>query len=236
MATTKLKAIQKSTLQERVYVSLRELIASGDLRPGEVITIGALAEQLGTSVMPVRESLFRLETDGAVIINSSSRKISVPVLSRDGVEELYAIRIELEGMATAVAAKKMTPSLLGKLKQKILAMDKAIKERNGHHYLLANRQFHFLIYRAAESEYLLPIIESLWLKFGPLLRIPIRPDCPEELEVMRCGQRHHKEAYEALSQGKPRQARAAIRGDLQNTRAWFKQNYSPDAYLKNQGS
>jgi DNA-binding GntR family transcriptional regulator len=223
--------VETTTLQSRVYQALRDTLLDGQFRPGEVFTIRALAIEIGTSVMPVREALARLHAEGAFEIRPSGRQISVPVMSCQSVAELYKVRIELEGMAAAMAAKRITATELEEVEAFITTMKAAVAKGEQDQFLRANRAFHFAIYRSARSHHLMPIIESLWLKFGPLLRIPIGPGSRAETRVIHGGQRHHEAAFAALKAGKPAAACRAIRGDLTETGAWFAQHYDPQAYL-----
>ena len=59
-------------LSDRVTNSIRELILSGQLQPGSRIGQEQLAEQFGTSRIPVREALKRLESDGLVSLVPNS--------------------------------------------------------------------------------------------------------------------------------------------------------------------
>lgn len=230
MELSQLNPVDTTTLQARVYASLRDIIANGQVKPGDVFTIRAIATRMGTSVMPVREAVTRLHAEGAVDIRLPSRQIRVPVLSREAVAELYAVRIALEGMAAAMAAAHVNETELAGLERSVAEMDAAIGSGDEMAFLLANRSFHFTIYKAARSQHLLPMIESLWLKFGPLLRVPLGPGSRAESRVMGGGQHRHEEAVDALHARDAEAVKAAIQGDLADTAAWFAEHYDPEAY------
>lgn len=226
----KLERVDTTTLQSRVYQSLRDTLFDGQFRPGEVFTIRALADSMGTSVMPVREALARLDAEGAVEIRKSSRQIGIPIMSKESVAELYRVRIELEGMVSAMAAERITAAELSKVGSCIKTMKTAVADCDGGGFLRANRAFHFEIYRAAKSHHLMPIIETLWLKFGPLLRVPLGPGSQAENRVMDGDQRLHRQALKALSVRDAEAARLAIQADLADTAAWFARHYDPASY------
>lgn len=223
--------VDTTTLQNRVYQSLRDTLLDGQFRPGEVFTIRSLASAIGTSVMPVREALARLHAEGAVEIRQTGRQISVPVMSRDSVAELYRVRIELEGMAAAMAADHITTAETDELEALITSMAEAVANEEEERFLRANRAFHFKIYRSARSFHLMPMIESLWLKFGPLLSVPLGPGSRPESRVINGGQHHHLEALAALRARDGIAACRAIRNDLAQTGDWFAAHYDPQAYL-----
>ena len=72
----------RGTLQDHVYRQLCELILNGEIAPGQLITIQALADAFGVSAMPVREALQRL-TAARVLTVISSRSIGVPPLTSE---------------------------------------------------------------------------------------------------------------------------------------------------------
>src|SRR5215203_4942862 len=55
-------------LSERAYRAIKNAILSLELRPGEVLSIGNLANQFAISRTPVRDALLLLEKDGLVTI------------------------------------------------------------------------------------------------------------------------------------------------------------------------
>ena len=61
-----LAPIDVTTVQERVYQSLRLGLLRGEFLPGEQVSIRGLAEVLGTSAMPVREAVARLIAERAI--------------------------------------------------------------------------------------------------------------------------------------------------------------------------
>jgi DNA-binding GntR family transcriptional regulator len=58
-----LKTIEKENLSSRVYSEIRNALMNGQYEPGERLRISALAEQLGVSITPVREAIFRLVSE-----------------------------------------------------------------------------------------------------------------------------------------------------------------------------
>src|SRR5258708_21026307 len=80
-------------------------------------------------------------------------------------------RFAVEGLAVARAASNMTPETLATLRQFIAAQSETDAEHVSEGSAEQNRAFHFAIYRRSGSAVLLPIIENLWLQFGPYLRV-----------------------------------------------------------------
>src|ERR1700757_2007320 len=75
-----LQRIEHKHLQEQVHARMRQALIDGQFKPGQVLTIRYLAEQLGTSIMPVREALHKLTVE-RVLDLLPTRSVRVPVLS-----------------------------------------------------------------------------------------------------------------------------------------------------------
>ena len=112
------------TAQESVATRLRHLILSRELRPGERLVQSKLAEQLGVSRTPIREALHSLESDGLVKL-SPHKGASVADLSISDLENIYNIRIAIEGYGAYLAAQSITDEDLERLKALVRRMRKA---------------------------------------------------------------------------------------------------------------
>src|SRR5215471_18882094 len=90
----KVRQIDVTTMQERVYQELRDALYQGRFMPGEVLTIRSLAEALGTSAMPVREAIQRLVTENA-LTQLPNRTICVASLTQETYDEWIRLRSEI---------------------------------------------------------------------------------------------------------------------------------------------
>ncbi|MEM6683264.1 MAG: GntR family transcriptional regulator [Pseudomonadota bacterium] len=205
----RLRTVQPETMQDRVYATLRDAIMSGQFVPGQVISIRSLADELGTSAMPVRDALGRLVTEGAVDA-SNARALKIVQLSPVKLMELTKIRVNLESLATEIAAQKITKAELARLDRISSAFKQAALEDNLPVYLAANRDFHFCIYRAAQMPTLMNIIEGLWLQIGPTLNALLSTQSIIDYDTAV-----HDEAVRALKDGDANRARDAIVRDLE---------------------
>jgi DNA-binding GntR family transcriptional regulator len=98
--------LHRSTLGDNVYEALKALVMDHTLAPGERVNIDALARDLGVSSTPVREALARLESDGLVRKRPLAGYTVSPLLSRDEFNDLFDIRLVLEGAAARWAAAR----------------------------------------------------------------------------------------------------------------------------------
>ena len=201
--------IERETVQERVYAALRDRLMRGGFEPGQKLKIGELAAAFGTSAMPVREALNRLAAERA-IESMPNRSVRVPALSKDALQDLMETRFAVEGLAVARAALNMTASTLETLRTLIDAQSETDAEHVSEASAEQNRAFHFAIYRKSGSSVLLPIIESLWLQFGPYLRVASERFDGREGR----GTNFHVEIVDALARGDGDTAREALEADI----------------------
>ena len=201
--------IERETVQERVYAALRDQLMRGGFEPGQKLKIGALATAFGTSAMPVREALNRLTAERA-IESMPNRSVRVPALSKHALRDLMETRFAVEGLAVARAASNMTSRTLAELRELIDAQSETDAEHISEASAKQNRAFHFTIYRESGSTVLLPIIESLWLQFGPYLRVASERFDGREGR----GTNFHVEIVEALARRDGDAARAALELDI----------------------
>ena len=160
----------RATIQDLVYRQLRNALINGDFDPGQTLTISSLAGQFGTSHMPVREALRRLAAEMALEVarNGSAR---VPVVSRARLDDLCRARMAVEGLAAELGARFITDEGRARLVEIENQHTAAAQVGNVYQMLLANRDFHFAIYRASGSDVLVQLIDTLWLRFGPFMRM-----------------------------------------------------------------
>jgi DNA-binding GntR family transcriptional regulator len=201
------------TLGDRAHERLSALLISGQIAPGDRLSMRDLAARLGVSVMPVREAVSRLAAMGALEV-SRKRAATVPVMSVARFRDIAKVRIEVEGLAAAEAARRRTADDLARI-ERAEAEFRALRDGQPGGITSAvrlNQEFHFAVYEAARSPTLIEVITPLWLKIGPVLNLDLREN-PERLqkgEAANC----HAEALEAIRAGHADRARAAIARDI----------------------
>jgi DNA-binding GntR family transcriptional regulator len=218
----KVRPIDVTTVQERVYQELREALYQGRFMPGEVLTIRALAAALGTSPMPVREAIQRLVTENA-LTQLPNRTFQVAALTPETYDEWIRMRCELEGYAAQRAAQRSTAGICRHLREINAKFGKAIKAEDASGMLEGNQHFHFGVYEAAESDALLKVIGSLWLRFGPVLAFV--QHVPGSIEMFRRGVVVHERVVAAMERHDAHEARFALALDIRAAASWFKHHH-----------
>ncbi|WP_223068634.1 GntR family transcriptional regulator [Paenibacillus caui] len=151
------------TASEHAYTILKQWILSGELAPGEKIDQDAVAAKLGVSKMPVRSALEKLAAQDLIVLHSH-RGATVSTLSAEHLDDIYLVRCQLEGLAVKLATELLTPEDVHALNGMIQEQEELAKHPNPdtEEILVANREFHMLIYRLAKRPVLMSIIERLW--------------------------------------------------------------------------
>ncbi|WP_431280850.1 GntR family transcriptional regulator [Humitalea sp. 24SJ18S-53] len=208
--STTAKTDGRVTVQEKVLASLQYGLMSGLFVPGQVLSLRKLAASLGTSPMPVRECLSRLVAARA-LEELPNRSVGVPRLGVKGLRELFEVRCHIEGMAARIVSEDASEALLTELSainDRLLA---AHRRQDMAQVLVANQAFHFAIYNAANSDILMPLIESLWLRCGPTMYFSF--NAPNNLWDTST----HLEMLEALRLHDGPRAQGAMQADIQKT-------------------
>lgn len=161
---------RKIPTHEVTYVRLRDMVLYGLLEPGQPVTIQGLVGELGAGMTPVREAIRRLMAEGA-LMPQGNRRVSVPHLTLGLLDQVAFARLTVEPRLAELAAGHLTAGLIDRLQLLDNAVDQAIRAGNVPAYLQANHAFHFALYEASEAAVLVDMARSLWLRFGPSLRV-----------------------------------------------------------------
>jgi DNA-binding GntR family transcriptional regulator len=143
---------QKSVpVRKKVYEHLKAAILSGTLSPEERLTEEHLAEILGVSRTPVREALYKLESEG-LIQPLETRGFIVSGDSREEVEELFDIRGILEGYALRIISAEITEESLQQLGACIDKAETALNARRMNDLFRWNTQFHDALHKLVSTK------------------------------------------------------------------------------------
>ncbi|HEY1723890.1 MAG TPA: GntR family transcriptional regulator [Steroidobacteraceae bacterium] len=200
----------KATMQTLIYQELRRSLMTGALMPGAKVTLRSVSEQIGTSVMPVREAINRLIAERALEV-VGDRQVIVPVMTAEKFSEIVHWRVQLESAAARAACRLVTPGIVAELEGINSRMIDAAQRDQRDTLLRYNYEFHFRIYNTSASAIMLPMIESLWLQAGPFTYFSI--PSPKTL----WNAKHHKDILKALRSGDADTAAEAIAQDILNS-------------------
>lgn len=115
-------SLESTSLAERTYQHLRDLIVDGSLAPGERVTERGLAERLAVSATPVREAIKRLETDG-LVERKSPRTVLVAAPTHATPQQQAEVEIALRGLVARLATLHATDGDIAHLTQLLEAAE-----------------------------------------------------------------------------------------------------------------
>lgn len=197
----------RAAAHERLYRSLRSQILTGELEPGEALTLRGLARRFEVSMTPAREALRRLVAEGALTLSASGR-VTTPELSQERVEELAALRALIEPELAARALPRAHLALIDRLAAINMSIAEAAAHQDAVGYVRANLEFHRTLYLRAQSPAMLAVIETVWLQLGPTMRA-LYSKVPRHEPP-----RHHRLILAALRAGDEPGLRLALRSDV----------------------
>lgn len=197
-----------TTLQDDTYARIRQWLGLGRFLPGERLKIRDVAAELGVGVMPVRAALQRLAAEGA-LVNSPNCGVAVPRLTRAEFDDVLQTRLLLEGEAAERGALRLTDAQGRELARLSKRMRAAIDGNDAKAYLDANERFHRGLYAGAGSPTLMGLIETVWLKVGPISNQLF--DVPAAVPRLNDA---HEDAVTALLRRDSIGVRSAIERDL----------------------
>jgi len=193
---------KRQQLPEEVAAYVRELIISGQVKPGEFLRIEPISEAVGVSNTPVREGLLSLRSQGFVKL-APRRGFVVAPFSQEDVRDLFWAQAQLGGELAARAAKRISPETLTRLEEINELYTKAVNDRDAEAIAELGHQFHREINLAADSH-------RLALLLGSVVRhLPNRFYANIEGQVDET-QDDHPLLLEALRAGDSRKARSLM--------------------------
>ncbi|WFT76829.1 GntR family transcriptional regulator [Halobacillus naozhouensis] len=156
-----LKLEDKNTLHLKVCNVLRKAILQGDFEPGQRLIQSELADSLGVSRMPIRESLRKLESEGLVKLEPHRGAI-VKAMNVEDIEEIYHLRACLEKLAVEQSVPHLTAGDISELKR---LMEEMEGTEDPEVFVQANISYHHLLIKRCNWNRLLSFIETLWNGF-----------------------------------------------------------------------
>lgn len=132
------------TKQQFVYRTLRAAIIRCELPPGERLVIDELARRFELSIIPVREALRLLQSEG-LVTNVPHVGVTVAPVSRESILEVFTVLEGLELVATRAAAERATARDLAALAEIVKQMDSALGSAAYEQWAELNSRFHLAI-------------------------------------------------------------------------------------------
>lgn len=158
-----------ATLREQI----EEMIAVGDLKPGQHLDETELAARFGVSRTPIRETLIQLSSMGLVVIRPRRGAI-VAELGPQQLVEMFEVMSELESTCGRLAARRMTVEEQQSLLAAHQACEDAMKAQEPDDYYYKNEIFHEAIYAGTHNQFLIEQTRNLYRRLRPYRRLQLR--------------------------------------------------------------
>lgn len=148
------------SLRERVYLHIKDLILEGEFKTGDRLVERELAERLNISRTPIREALFRLESQG--FVKTVPRKgVIVADISEKEIIEVFTILSSLEVLAAKLAAQKLDDETKSKFVEYSKKVADCLKNEKDADFSLLHSELNHLLYSSAKNAKLFEMLSGL---------------------------------------------------------------------------
>lgn len=203
--------VRGDSLVSVAYAHIRQRILSGQLAPGERVTVRPLSDDLDLSPTPIRTALSALERQG-LLESQDHRGFFVPELNASDFEEIYELREVLEGVASRHAAQSVSRAdLVVELRRLLAEQRSAVDEHSMGQYGDLDVEFHREIWRESGRHRLASVADNLFgqMRVGNSIsaQVPGRPEA---------SLREHAEIIDAIDTGDAARAERAVRSHIRS--------------------
>ena len=209
------RAREKSpSIAETVFAKIEEAILNGNLGSGEILTENKLCELLSVSRTPVREALNRLRQEG-LIEETGKGAVVVGITGKD-LDDIYEVRLRIEGLASAMCADSITDGQLSELEEIVALQEFYTSRGQADSIKNLDSRFHERIYSYCGSKILSSLLSDLHRKVQRFRRASVEDPArayaavAEHREILKALRAHDRALAERLAVDHIRNARASI--------------------------
>ncbi len=167
---TSFKPVRSGSVRAQVLQALRDMLFSGQLKPGDALREAHLARDFGVSQATVRESLIQLEHFG-LVVRTPNKETIVTRLGQQEIVERGQLRAVLEGMAGVQASQRLTEDDFALLEEKLRELEAARAAENYFGFSAADLAFHRTIWELSGNKTLYRTLEQLTVPLFAFLSI-----------------------------------------------------------------
>ncbi len=203
------------SLRERIVARLREAVITGDLVAKTRLMEPELARQLGVSRTPLREAIRQLEVEGFLTTVPRVGTFVSEVSARD-VEDTYAIRAVLEGLAARQAAANLDPAKAPALRAILAELEQKSFDYRMYHEVAG--RFHDVIFALSQNQRLRAMYQSLSYQVTRFRSLSLAVGQRPKVSV-----REHRRIAAAILGGRGEEAERLMRAHIEGARAVLRQ-------------
>ncbi|GAA1111285.1 GntR family transcriptional regulator [Arthrobacter flavus] len=159
--------VEPGSKSERAYASIKARIIEGSFSPGYRLVLAKIAEDLGFSVVPVREAIRRLEAEGLVTFE---RNVGATVSGIDPTEYLYTMQTLsiIEGAATALSAPLIDSVAVARARAVNAQMRECLDHFDPVRFTALNQEFHSILFEHCPNPHILDLVHRGWNRLAAL--------------------------------------------------------------------
>lgn len=212
-STQGIPRVAPTLVTDQVYTHLEAAILNGDIEGGTRLRVRQVAEMVGTSVMPVREAIRRLE-DSGLAEREAHKGAVVKEFSIPDLIKVYSVRLLLEPEAARLGALNMTEKARARMTDHLAKFKEELDQGHINRALEADTGFLGELYRLSENDVLGGMIDTLW-KQSHLYRVTVLNDDRKDggRRTFDC----NVEILESAGKGDEVEAEAWVRKSIQKS-------------------
>lgn len=182
------------SLADQVFERLESDIICGKYERGQVLTELGLTEDLGVSRTPIREAVQRLEQ--VQLVKNLPKGIKVLGVTDRDIQEIYTIRLRIEGLAAARAAESGDEDGKRALYEALSMQEYFVSKHDADHIKSQDSIFHEVVYEMSGSGILQATLLPLHRKVQKYRQISVQSD-QRALSSLE----EHRQIYDAICKG-----------------------------------
>ncbi|MBD5104678.1 MAG: GntR family transcriptional regulator [Ruminococcaceae bacterium] len=137
-------------LRVQVFKAIEDAVLNGEYKDGDSLNELKISEELGVSRTPVREALMQLELEGLAKNIPNKGAVVIGITEKD-IEDIYAVRIRIEGLAARLCAENISEDELKRFQEIVDLQEFYLAKHDTEQIWSLDSDFHKIIYNASQS-------------------------------------------------------------------------------------
>lgn len=208
------------SLGNKIYGILRDRILNEEYKKGDKLNELTLSKELGLSRTPVREALKQLELEG-LVESIPNKGVYVLGFSPRDLDDMFELRILLEGLAVELAIDRIDNDVLSKLRELLELMEFYTLKRDKDKLNQFNVLFHETIYQGTDSMYLEQLLSDVHYYVSVTSKNSI-----SHVERMESSLAEHREILDAIEAKDKTAAKNIIQKHIRKTQMIVRKYYA----------